>query len=451
MGLRAQIVLSLSIVFALSFALLGAATLSLSEASTRVEQAQQARLLARVLGATLRSGEKGPALEDALGALAADARVAAVQLHHTDGRSEAHGETRTGRAVEVELGDGARLRLWLRPPPPGQRSSFGRLMALYVGLSGLAVLFLTYVALTYLIVRPLDRLTRSSEQLAAGSPEVAVPVQGAAEAQRLARAFNEMAKQLRAERGALEARLQQLEATTVELETTQRQLIHGEKLASIGRLAAGVAHEIGNPLAAILGLTELLKDPDLDAGRKAEFVDRIHDETERINRIIRQLLDYSRRDADADLLGERAQLHAVVADAVDLVRPQKQSRKVQIEVEVAADLPAVVGSHAQLTQVVLNLLLNALDALAGEGTIEVRAEAIAEGRCRLSVRDSGPGVAAEMLDHLFEPFATTKPVGQGTGLGLAVCHSLVEALGGTIEAANDPDAGARFDVTLKQA
>jgi C4-dicarboxylate-specific signal transduction histidine kinase len=306
--------------------------------------------------------------------------------------------------------------------------------------------------LTYLIVRPLSRLTASAEQFGQGTLQHQVEVRGSAEAVRLARTFNRMAVLLKAEREALTQRLAELERTTRELQRTQRQLIHGEKLASVGRLAAGVAHEIGNPLTAISGLIELLRGGDLSPAQQAEFLQRIAAETDRIHGIIRELLDFARHDGPRAELESRCELRLAIEDAVNLVRPQKESREVQITVNVRPDLGEVTGSRARLTQVVLNLLLNAVDALAGRGHIAINADLLADaGIAVLRVSDDGPGIAPEIAQHLFEPFSTTKPAGKGTGLGLAVTHTIVEALGGSISAGNGEAAGAWFEVRLPLA
>jgi two-component system NtrC family sensor kinase len=452
-GLRAQIVLALSVVFLISFALLGTATLRLTQAAGQGEQRRAARLHATALAIAvgqLHAGDDA-AIDTVLDQLASGAPLRAIRIERADGTTHQRGRPPAEPGVSAPLPDGGRLTVWLEPAPARSRLPLGNLLLFYVLITGLAVLMLTYFSLTYWIVRPLDRLTLSSELLARGSPDVRVPERGAAEAVRLAAAFNHMAAQLRAERQALEQRLRELEQRTSELKQTQQQLIHGEKLASVGRLAAGIAHEIGNPLSAILGLVELLREGGLSRDEATEFLERIQRETERIHRIIRDLLDFSRRDVEDESAGQSSDLRQVIEDAVQLVRPQKESREIEIRVDVEAGLGRVVGPDHRLRQVVLNLLLNAVDALAvrGGGVIRIEARRRVEvGDCTLTVTDNGPGLPASVREHLFEPFTTTKPSGKGTGLGLAVCHALVEGMGGAIEAEDMPEGGARFRVQL---
>jgi two-component system NtrC family sensor kinase len=449
-GLRAQIMVALLLAFMLSFALLGTATVRLTQANAEVEHARAERMYAGALAAAL---ERTPPADAAatsalLDAFARRAGMRAVRITGPGDARYARGDLPDVHGASAVLTDGRRLTLWLDRPLAHTRLPLGNLLLFYVSITGLAVLVLTYLALTHLIVRPLDSLTRSSELLATGAP-VHVAERGAAEVARLAAAFNEMASQLRAEREALVQRLRELERTTSELKTTQQQLIHGEKLASVGRLAAGVAHEIGNPLAAILGLVELLRAGGLSPAQAEEFLVRVQAETERIHRIIRDLLDFSRRDPEDEMAAASADLAQVVAGAVQLVRPQKASKQVEIEVDVDADVGRVHGPEHRLTQIVLNLLLNAVDALEGRGRVRIEAHREGERECALTVSDDGPGLPPEVLAHLFEPFTTTKPPGKGTGLGLAVCHALVEGMGGSITAGNRLEGGARFEVRLR--
>jgi len=282
-----------------------------------------------------------------------------------------------------------------------------------------------------------------------------VPVSGAAEVARLALALNRMAEQLRDDRRALEERLREVERTQAELESAQAQVLRAAKLASVGRVAAGVAHEIGNPLAAILGLIELVRSGDLEPTEAEEFLGRIQGETERIHAIIGELLAFARQgDPRAEGVGELSavDLAAVVEDAVRLLAPRRALGGARLVTAVEESLPRVRGNAERIGQILLNLLLNAADAQAGEGRITVEVAAVAgASEVALVVLDEGPGIDPSVAEHLFEPFVTTKPTGQGTGLGLAVCHTLVEKMGGTITGANRPERGARFEVRLPVA
>ena len=325
------------------------------------------------------------------------------------------------------------------------------LFLFYLGLTAATVLLLTYVLLTYFIVRPIDRLRLGTERLAAGRLRTEVPVQGAAEVARLAATFNDMAAQLREDRAALQDRLAELERTTAELQSAQDQLIRSARLAAVGRLSAGVAHEIGNPLAAIRGLLDLMSAGDLDPEEEKEFVGRIQKETERIHHTIRDLLDFSRSEpGQLGRIESSADLVEVVSDTVKLIDRQSRFRDIDLALALEEGLPRVRGDRERLRQLLLNLLFNAADALGGKGRIELRARN-GGGTVQLTVADDGPGIDETILDQVFDPFVTTKAAGHGTGLGLAVCHTIVERLGGSIEASNRKNGGARFEVNLPAA
>lgn len=449
LGLRAQIVLALSLVFLLAVWALGFVTLQITNRSGEVARDRTERTLARTLAPMLEheSLASDAAFQAFCGTLLTGSHVAGLRVVRATGAVQQCGTTLPKSAIEITLAHGGQLQLALVPARDPTSAAFVNLLLFYLAITGLAVLLLAYVLLTYLIVRPIGRLTRSVESLASGAEHVSVKEQGSAEATRLARSFNDMALQLRAKHDQLKSRLAELERTTQDLRSKEKQLIHGEKLASVGRLAAGVAHEIGNPLAAILGLIELMREGDLTAAQSSEFLSRVQRETERIHRIIRDLLDYARQSPETEHAFETSDLRHVIDDAVNLVKPQKESKDVAIVVDVDPAAAHVLGPRHRLTQIVLNLLLNAVDALEGKGRIEVRAVPSGE-TVSLFVMDTGPGISDEMKDKLFDPFTTTKPAGKGTGLGLAVTHAIVQGLGGSIAVQNREEGGACFEVRL---
>ncbi len=450
-GLRLRIVFALTVAFVIAFILLAVATVQLTHrarvADREHDTAAAAELFLSALGSEPDRVQFIRLAEATIGH--GGVRGAELTFNTTVRREPwVRGVTQLGSGIEARA-EGHTLRLWVRPPETRTRGPFDRLLLLYFALTGGAILLLAYVALTVMIVRPVDQLTLASTRLASGNLEVDVPVKGAAEVARLAESFNEMARQLKHDRHELEERVHELQRASVSLATAEAQVLRSERLASVGRLSAGVAHEIGNPLSAILGLVELVRSGDLDSDEQDEFLGRVQKETERIHTIIRGLLDYSRRGDDAD--DAEADLAEVVEDAVALVAPQKELDRVEIEVVHDTNDAFVKGSADHLKQLVLNLLLNAADAMADEreGAITIALSREAHFVV-MSLTDSGPGIKDDVIEHLFEPFVTTKPTGKGTGLGLAVCHSIVEHAGGTIEAEN-VDGGARFTVKLLPA
>jgi signal transduction histidine kinase len=188
----------------------------------------------------------------------------------------------------------------------------------------------------------------------------------------------------------------------------------------------------------------------LSAAEERDFLARMRRETERIHRILRDLLQFA-RPAAAPLVGEVPQepgdIETAVRDTAALVAPQRSLKDVELELSLSPGLPKVALGHEQLMQVTLNLVMNAADAVGPGGHVRVAAEHHASG-VRLLVEDDGPGVDPRVQAQLFEPFVTTKEVGKGTGLGLAVCRGLVEAAGGTIVLDREYTAGARFVVDL---
>jgi len=466
LGLRMQIVLALSAAFILSFTLLGIAFVELSDRARGNERRRSAESAAQVLAAALADapGDRQRAVAALADPALRSGQLAGVEVTWAGLEPYARGVTGMGPAAEATMpGDGGLVRVWVRPAGPDGSRPLANLLLLYVATTGGGILLLAFVALTVLIVRPVEAVTRASERLAQGDTRVAVPVRGAAEVARLAVAFNAMAGQLRAERLALENRVEALERTTTELESTQDQLVRSERLASVGRLSAGVAHEIGNPLAAILGLVEILRqdvdDGDLSAVERRELLGRVHRETERIQKTIRDLLDFSRQsreaaEEDAGAAPTEAQLTAVVDDAVRLLGPQQDLRNIALETRHPREPPPPVrGDPERLRQVVLNLVLNAADAVDGKGTVRltVREDADA-GEVVLEVEDDGPGVDPAVAEHLFEPFVTTKPPGKGTGLGLAVSHTVARRFGGSLGVDRSPDlGGARFALRMPRS
>lgn len=301
------------------------------------------------------------------------------------------------------------------------------------------------------VARPLDRILDAASRLSGRDGLPLLGDGGGLALSRVAVAFERVASALDEEQRRLAAKVEELTRAGQALAQAHASLDSSERLATLGRLAAGLAHEIGNPLGAISGYAEIARtrlpagaDPDLAAA-----VARIAEAAARIDRTIRDLLDFA-RPAPAHLAP--LALGAVLETAVRLARVQARFRHVEVELRLPSSLPPVLADAHQLGQVLLNLLLNAGDAMRGEGRVVLSAASCSgEWAVELSVADAGPGIAPEHLPRLFEPFFTTKEPGEGTGLGLAISHRIVESLGGALSAGNGATGGAVFTLRLPAA
>jgi two-component system NtrC family sensor kinase len=357
----------------------------------------------------------------------------------------AHGR---GLAVHVPGRDGAVVAILRTDDDSARVAPLLRLVGLYMLLVAFALLVATHFALTRLIVRPLDRLATAAERVAQGARRFSVPRSSVRELGDLTRSLHTMTARLIAEEDALRKKVDEVELATEQLRAAQDGLVRSERLASVGRLAAGLAHEIGNPIAALIGLQELLLEGGLEPEQEHDFLSRMRRETERIHRILKDLLAFARPAAHSAAADpDPGDVESAVHDTAALVLPHRDLNDVNLVLDVHSDLPLVALSREHLVQVILNLVLNAADAVGKGGNVRIAAERTAAG-VRLSVEDDGPGVLPEVLERLFEPFVTTKDVGKGTGLGLAVCRGLVEGAGGSIELDRTHSPGARFVLDL---
>jgi two-component system NtrC family sensor kinase len=230
----------------------------------------------------------------------------------------------------------------------------------------------------------------------------------------------------------------------------QAKLLQTERLAALGQMVSGVAHELSNPLTSILGYAQrlLLRD---DAGTHFEEIRRIFTEAERAGAILRRMLLAARESAPER---RAVPLNAIVQRTIELQRFSLAAERIRVDVQLEADLPQVIGDAGQLQQVLMNLLGNARQAIEGQGhggTIRVRTRRTEDNRVRLEVSDSGPGIPESILSRIFDPFFTTKPAGVGTGLGLSIALSLVREHGGQVHVLSPRGSGAEFIVELPAA
>ena len=224
----------------------------------------------------------------------------------------------------------------------------------------------------------------------------------------------------------------------------EQRLVQADKLSSIGLLAAGVAHEVNTPLAVISTYAQMLAKQVAEDSQKSLILDKIAKQTFRASEIVNSLLNFSRTSTTS--FGDVG-LNRVVQETLSLLEHQLQKAGIQIKTDFQPDLPPVYGNGGKLQQVFLNLFLNARDAMASGGTLEIRTWSEGAG-VKVEVSDDGPGIAPEHVHRIYDPFFTTKAARKGTGLGLSVTYGIIQEHGGSIEVANRPAGGARFRIEL---
>lgn len=225
-----------------------------------------------------------------------------------------------------------------------------------------------------------------------------------------------------------------------------RQLLQADRLASVGQLAAGVAHEINNPLGLILGYTQLLLREESDAADIRDDLQTIEKQTRNCKKIVEDLLNFARKSGT--YLSE-VKVNRALRSVIDVVRSQLELDNIIIQTQLDADLPEISGDTEKLKQVFMNMLINARQAIGKDGNIRITTGIDAEGRSVVIIfQDDGPGIAPDILDNIFDPFFTTKPTGQGTGLGLSVSYGIVEDHQGDIQVSSDVGRGTTFVIRL---
>jgi len=464
------------------------ATLVLSYVLVAHQERESTALLARALAAEARSAGRdalpafagtewwelapeGPARRGAREgpgapglALAADARVRGASLlrfERDDGALwfalplDATGRVAVARIPEQAV-----------PASPGASAR----IALAVALAS-ALVFTAFGAglIRRRVVEPVARVAAAARAIADGQRGARVPSAGARETAELAAAFNEMTSALEGRSEELEKAVHELRAANRSLRNAEAGLARAERLAAVGRLAAGIAHEVGNPMGALLSFLELV---DRDAGLSTSSrtsLRRAREQVERVRVILRQLLDFSRPAAPRLAPTDVA---AVAEETLALVRPQRRYGALRFEIAREDGTPLARADAGALAQVLLNLLLNAADAVLctrGDGAtgrvrVRIRPAALATRRGDASdaararrqadaveclVEDDGPGVPPEDRERVFDPFYTTRPPGEGTGLGLANAVRLVEEQGGSLGLGDSPElGGACFTLRL---
>ncbi|WP_176066591.1 sensor histidine kinase [Anaeromyxobacter diazotrophicus] len=327
----------------------------------------------------------------------------------------------------------------------------GSLVLTGVGVLLLCSFFFAFARLH--VVRPVQALVEGTRRVAGDQLDTEIRVRSKGELGLLAASFNDMTRSLRRTEGELKdlnlGLERQVEERTADLQKAQNALVHNEKMSSLGQLAASIAHEINNPLAGILTFAKLVirtleQGPPDDATRRdlVRNLALVQRETERCSAIVRNLLDFAR---DRPVALRELQVNAVVEEALQLIAHQLAIQGLTLERDLQPTA-AVRADFGQLRQAVVNVALNAVEAMGKRGTLSVRTRAAADGGVEIVLADTGPGITPENLKHVFEPFFTTKE--KGTGLGLSVVYGIMQRHQGRVDVQSEPGRGTTFVLAL---
>jgi len=333
-----------------------------------------------------------------------------------------------------------------------------RQMVLYTLAAVLIISALSAVFVWRVVYGPLQGLEAGTKHLSSGELgyQIDVPGDSQDELAGLARSFNSMSSQLREAREEINGWTRTLQARveekTGELNRAHEEMLRVERMASIGKLAAVVAHEINNPLAGILVYAKLLKkrfSKQKDGeGEVLSSLDLIESESRRCGEIVKNLMTFARAGS---MSYEPADLNGVIGRCVRLVQHKLELANIELQLELAPGLPSVHCDAGQIEQVILALVMNAIDAMPNGGNLTLRTRRKNDSEIQIEVRDDGVGIPPEILSNLFEPFFTTKERGRGLGLGLATSRTIVERHLGRIDVASAPGQGSTFTITLPVA
>ena len=368
-----------------------------------------------------------------------------------------------------------------------------RVILVTVILDAIVLIVFGSFLLSRVLVKPIKDLLRLTQKISDGDFSQKIDVTSTNEIGQLIGSFNRMIERLSENQESLENYLESLESANKQLKQAQEELIRTEKLASIGRFAAGVAHEVGNPLGAILGYTGILQKEGMDHEEARDYLKRIEKEIERINRIVRELLDFAR---PSKFEIKAVQVNKILESTLSLLSYQKNFKNIETQLDMQQDLPLIKGDESQLSQVFINIILNAVDAMPDGGILRIqtgtgvvenpdaerlpgiylrrrkndpmesdysrmrRADPLAallrrfsEGNRMVKIRisDTGTGIKKEDLENIFDPFFTTKAPDKGTGLGLSISLRIVESLGGEIKVESEVGKGSTFEVYFPAA
>jgi signal transduction histidine kinase len=320
----------------------------------------------------------------------------------------------------------------------------------------LLVTVLVYLTVQQLVGRPLAAIVQTMEQTAAGDLHARTAMARHDELGTIATRLNAMLDQLEQFNRSLQARVEEatgdLSLRSAQLATSQHQLFaareslaRAERVAALGQVAANVVHQAGTPLNLISGYVQMIRsDPGID-DRTRGRLQTVDVQIQQVTRVLRSMLDHARRPSGF----ETVVLADILARVIDVAQPRLSQARIHMRSSIEDKVPPIRADVTQLEMALLNLVNNALDAMPNGGTLSI-AVTMRAGTVRIEMADSGPGIPPEIMDRLFEPWVTTKPIGQGTGLGLAIVRDVARAHGGSVSAHNQ-SVGAVFVIELPPA
>jgi two-component system, NtrC family, sensor kinase len=363
-----------------------------------------------------------------------------------------------------------------------------RVILLSIILDAIVLIVFGSFLLSRVLVKPLKDLILLTQKIGAGNLSEKIEVTSRNEIGQLIGSFNLMIERLKEKQESLDSHLESLEFANKKLKQTQEELIRTEKLASIGRFAAGVAHEVGNPLGAILGYTSILQRDGINQGESKDYLKRIEKEIERINRIVRELLDFV-RPSQFEICD--VEVNKVIENTLSLISHQKNFGGIKTQLDLQPNLPTIKGDESKISQVLINIVLNAIDAMPNGGILRIRTEEYVvedslidplqqfysprrredptesnyshlrkpdpfvaiftkfskgDRLVKIRISDTGIGIKEEDVKSIFDPFFTTKAPDRGTGLGLSVSLRIVESMEGEIRVESEEGKGSAFEV-----
>jgi len=387
-----------------------------------------------------------------------------------------------GILMEVSTGDVMRRLL-----------DYQKMFLILIIIDSIVLIVFGSFLLSRVLVRPLKDLVRLTQKISDGDFNQTIEVTSTNEIGQLITSFNRMIERLKEKQENIEMHLESLELANVKLKQAQEELIRTEKLASIGRFAAGVAHEVGNPLGSILGYTSILAREEATREETQDYLKRIEKEIERINRIVKELLNFAR---PSRLEIQEVEINRVIEDTLSLLSYQKSFKNIETRLNLQPDLPMIKANESQLSQVFINIVLNAVDAMPDGGVLSIETENYVVGRSvtgdlehpyfprrrddpletdyfhlrspnpfsvlftkfirddrliKVKISDTGMGIKKEDLEKVFDPFFTTKDPDKGTGLGLSISLRIIESLGGEVKVRSEERKGSAFEIYFPAA